>query len=264
MCQQQGAAHDVLQFAHVARPGVKPQQGQRGIVQAGHACRIWRMAQGHAEGERGDIVRPLAQGAQGEREDVEAVIEVRAKAAFGHFGRQVAVGAGDHANVHLDRACRADRHHFLFLQGAQQLGLEGKRQFGDLVQQQGAAVRGAHEALARLGGAGEGALLVAEQHGLQHGFGHGGAVHRDERAAAARAAVVDEAAEHFLAGAGRPVDEHGNVAVRQTVSQGENRDALGIGGDRFVRRSHGGEQHGERRLAHGVGVSQRDFGSAFA
>jgi hypothetical protein len=113
-------------------------------------------------------------------EDVQAVEEVGAEAALGHFGRQVAVGRGDDAHVDLDRLGRTDGDDLAFLKRAQQLGLQRQRHLGDLVEQQRAAVGSAEEALAGLGGAGEGALGVAEQQGLKHGFGHGRAVDGDE------------------------------------------------------------------------------------
>jgi hypothetical protein len=57
------------------------------------------------------------------------------------------------------------------LKRAEQLGLKRERELGDLVEQQRAAVRGAEQPLARSGRAGEAALLVTEQHRLQHGLG---------------------------------------------------------------------------------------------
>ena len=57
-------------------------------------------------------------------------------------------------------------------------------------------------------GAGERAAHVAEQLGFEQRLGHGGAVHLDERHVALRAAIVDRARDHLLAGAGLARDEH--------------------------------------------------------
>ena len=97
-------------------------------------------------------------------------------------------------------------------------------------------------------GAGEGALLVAEQQRFQHGFGHRGAVDRHERAGAARAAIVDEAAEHFLAGAGGAVYQHRDFAGGKPFGQREDREAFGIGGNR--RAGQGGGRRAARRGWH--------------
>ena len=63
----------------------------------------------------------------------------------------------------------------------------------------------------RLRGAREGALLVAEQFRLDQRLGQGGAVDRQERPAGTRRRAVDEARQHFLAGAGLSRQQHGRV-----------------------------------------------------
>jgi hypothetical protein len=60
----------------------------------------------------------------------------------------------------------------------------------DLVEEQGAAIRGFEPAVAGCGRAREGALLVAEQLALEDRFGDRGAVDRDERALRTRRVLV--------------------------------------------------------------------------
>ena len=62
----------------------------------------------------------------------------------------------------------ADALEFLFLQDAQKLGLEGRRNLADLVEEDGALVGEFEAPLARTDGAGESSLFMAEQFGLQH------------------------------------------------------------------------------------------------
>ena len=69
-----------------------------------------------------------------EGEDVEAVVQVCAEAAFLDFAGQIAVGAGDDADVDLDRLRGTQRHDFAFLEDAQQLGLQRQRHLGNLVE----------------------------------------------------------------------------------------------------------------------------------
>ena len=82
---------------------------------------------------------------------------------------QVAIGGGDDAHIHLHRALGADRIDFAFLQRAQQLDLHVQAQFADFVQEQRAAVGLLEFAQMLVGGAGEGALLMAEQDAIRSG-----------------------------------------------------------------------------------------------
>ena len=59
-----------------------------------------------------------------------------------------------------------------------------------------------------LRGAGEGALLVAEQLALEQRLGQGGAVDRDERLAPPGREVVDRLGDQLLAGARFALDQH--------------------------------------------------------
>src|SRR5690606_6785462 len=108
-------------------------------------------------------------------------VEVFAELALLGQVLQVAVGGGDEAHVDLLRLHRADPADLALLQHAQQARLGIQRQLADLVQEQGAAVGGLHQAGATGAGAGEGALLVAEQLGFDQGFRNGRAVDRDQR-----------------------------------------------------------------------------------
>ena len=112
---------------------------------------------------------------------MQAVEQVFAEAAVLHVGDQVAVGRGDQPHVDLDRLARADRLDLAFLDRAQELHLRGRRQFADLVEEQRAACGFDELADVAVGGAGEGALLVAEQDRLDEIVGDGAAIDRDER-----------------------------------------------------------------------------------
>src|SRR3546814_14357925 len=94
------------------------------------------------------------------------------------------------------------------------------------IEQQGAAVRGAEKALAPRRRAGEGALLVAEQQRLEHRLGQRRAIDRDEGAVAAARAQMDRARQHFIAGPGRAVDQHGDVGGGDAIGERIEREAL--------------------------------------
>lgn len=252
--KDQSPAHHVLELSHVARPGMRGEQGERLVADPRTPV---RMAQHHRKSEGGDVLGPFAQGAQSEREDIEPVVEVGPEPPFLDFERQVPVCAGDNPDIDLDRPCGTQRHNFAFLQCPQQLCLQGKRHFRDFVEQKRAAIGCAEEALAGGIGTGKRTLLVPEQQSFQHRFGHGRAVDGNERLVPARRALVDEAAQDFLAGAGRPVDQDRYVAGSNACRQCEDGQALGVGSDGCARTRRTGEQGGQRCFARTIGVTQR-------
>jgi hypothetical protein len=76
---------------------------------------------------------------------------------------EVGVGGADDAYVHGPFLGAADRLGAALLDGAQELHLHRERQFGDLVEEQGAAAGCLEQAHLVLVGAGEAALPVAEE-----------------------------------------------------------------------------------------------------
>ena len=112
----------------------------------------------------------------------------------------------------------ADSDDGSLLQHSQQLHLSGGGQFPDLVQEQGAAVRRREVPGTRPVGAGERALLVAEQLRLHQLGRQRAAVDGDERTAAARARLVDGARHQLLAGSGLSFQKNGHGARRHATS----------------------------------------------
>ncbi len=112
------------------------------------------------------------------------------------------MGRGDHAHVDLHGTRAANPLQFALLQHTQQLGLEGRRDFADLVEEDGAAVGRFETSAPRRHGSGEGALFVAEQFRFEQVFRQRSAVEAHVRAVGARRMVVDGVGDEFLAGAG--------------------------------------------------------------
>ena len=95
---------------------------------------------------------------------------------------------------------------------AQELGLHGGVHLADFVEQERALVGLLELADLAFGGAGEGALFVAEELAFEQRFGEGGAVEADERALPARAGIVDGPGDQLLADAAFAADQHGGAA----------------------------------------------------
>jgi hypothetical protein len=157
-------------------------------------------------GEERDVGGAFAERRHVDVEHVEPPVEVLAEAAVGDSLLEVAVGGGDEADVEAARLGGAEAAHLAFLEGAEQLGLERGGQLGDLVEEERAAVCGLEQAGLVAVGAGECALLVAEQLGLEQVLGQGRAVDGDEAAGAA-GQHVQCAGDELLAGAALAGDE---------------------------------------------------------
>ena len=235
LLQDQRALDGVVQLAHVARPGMPAQAvGRLRREPDRRQAHLAGVLDQQALGQRQDVRRTLAQRAPGQREHRETVIEVFAEAPGRHLALQVAVGGGQHADVQRQRLARADPLHLALLQHAQQLGLQAQGHFGDFVEQDGAAVGQLELAGLRGDGAGEGALLVAEQGGFQHVVRDRRAVDGHEGLAGARRALVNVARQHFLAGAGLAGDQHGGIAARHPGGQFQQLAAGRLLGHRAV------------------------------
>jgi len=100
---------------------------------------------------------------------------------------------------------------------------------------------------------------VTKQQRLQHRFGQCGAVDRDERLGGAGGGGVDGARQHFLAGAGRTVDQHGDVGLRHPLGQREQRQRFGVGGGRHVGTAgqRTDEAMADRRVDRSIGDAMR-------
>src|SRR5581483_12210333 len=151
--------------------------------------------------EEADVLAPLAEGRQRNREHAQAVVEIEAEAAFVHRFAEIPVGRRDHADVDRARPVAADRAHLLVLQDAEELRLDARARLAHLVEEDRPARCLLEETATLPVGAGERAPDVAEELALEHPFGKRGAVLRDEGTPRPRAVVVDRAREELLPGA---------------------------------------------------------------
>src|SRR5271156_1317077 len=145
--------------------------------------------------ERQNIFAALTQGRDAQGDDVEAVVEILAEMMRGNFGLEVAIRRRDYSRIDMNRALAADALEVLILQEAQKLGLQGRRQVGNLVEEDAAAVGGLEPAGLVLDRAGERAAHMPEQFALEQFFGQRGAIDDDERLALAPAPSMEELLE---------------------------------------------------------------------
>jgi len=93
-----------------------------------------------AVGEGKHIVRAFTQRRYGERENIKAIEKVFTKYAALYLIGEVAVSCGQHPDVDAAFFVAADASENAGFEHAQQFGLQIKRKFADLVEQQGSAV----------------------------------------------------------------------------------------------------------------------------
>src|SRR2546427_7326082 len=108
----------------------------------------------------------------------------------------------------------AQAFEFLFLQYAQQFGLQGRRNIAHLVQEERAFVGQFETANLLHYGSGERALLVAKKFTFQQIQGNGSTIEPYEGAPTPRAEVVNRARDQLLAGASFSLDQHSGTSWR--------------------------------------------------
>ena len=96
----------------------------------------------------------------------------------------------------------------MLLEHSEQLGLQGKGHFADLIEENGAPMRPLELADLLIDSPGERPFFMAKQFALQQSLRDRCAVDRDEWLRAARAIAVDESRQDFFPRAALPLDEH--------------------------------------------------------
>jgi hypothetical protein len=224
-----GALDHVVELAHIAGPRVvlEDRQGLGIEVKLARSGEVRDERRGHP----GDVALARAERRQLDLEDGDAKIEVLAEAAVAHGRREIAVGGGDQAEIgaHFDGA--ADAVEAPLLDHTEQLGLERGAELADLVEEERASVGLFEAALALRGGAGERALLVAEELRLHQRVGDRGAVDGDEGPRRALAGGVDRARDQLFAGAALAEDEDVDVARGDAIDLAEHGDHRRGSGD---------------------------------
>ena len=181
--------------------------------------------------ERHDVADTLAQGGNQQRKHVQPVEQILTKMATGDRVGDVPIGGGDDADVERYRLPAADPLHLALLQDPQQLGLQRQRHLGDLVEQERAILRLLELAGLRTVRTAEGSLLVPEERRFEQAVGNRRTVDGDERARAARRALVDMARHDLLADTTLATQQHRRIGLCHTPGEREKVFRHGVDGD---------------------------------
>ena len=131
--------------------------------------------------QSGDLFAAVAQRRDHQLDDGEAVVEILPEAPGSCLGGQVAIGAGDDADVDALHLPRADRLDLAFLQHAQELCLDRRGKLTHLVEHERSSVGFREEALPRLDRPGERASRVPEELRLRELARNRRAIERHQR-----------------------------------------------------------------------------------
>jgi hypothetical protein len=191
-------------------------------------------------GQPADVARPGPERGHGDDVRDQPVVQVGAEPALPLFGRQVAVRRADQPERRPLPRVAAEPLVRPLLDHPEQLGLEGRRELADLVEEQGAVVGQRERPLAAAHRVRERAALVSEELAAAQLRDDRGAVEHDE-VPLVRAGVeqVGQAGEQLLAGAGRAGQQDARVAVPGDLDQPAERPPPGRGGADQVRRDLG-------------------------
>jgi len=166
---------------------------------------------------------------------------------------EVAVGGRDDAHVHArGPGLAADGLDLAAFEESQQLGLHAQGHLPDFVEKDRALVRHAQASRLVTIGAGEAALRVTEELGLEQRFGKRGAVDGDERSPGARRLRVDVLGDEVLPHAALTGDEDLAVAGRHTLGRRTDvaHRGAGVHDDRIVTPRSDPEEDWGRRASH--------------
>src|SRR5437867_5420299 len=212
----------VLQLAHVAGPVVGHEEIDRLVAHSldtGPPPHESLLIDEVAHQER-DVLAPLAQRREMDVDDLQAVKEILVEGPRPHGGAQVGASRDDEAEAAADRLVVPEPAELAILQDAEELRLRFEREDFDLVQEQCGAVRQLEDAHPAAVGSGERAPLVSEQLALERRGRDRIAVQGHELLRGARAQLVNQPSDAFLAGASLAGDQDGTVGGSDTLHCG--------------------------------------------
>ncbi len=152
---------------------------------------------------------------------VQAIEQILAELAGADLAFEALVRGRDDPEVDFQALVAADALELLLLEDPEQLGLHGRGDVADLVEEDRPLVGQLEPAFPPGVGRGEGASLVAEEFALQERLGQGRAVDGHE-VPPELGRVVDRLGDQLLARAGLPLDQDGGLRPGDVADQLED------------------------------------------
>src|SRR5262245_49795469 len=98
-----------------------------------------------------------------------------------HFLLKIAIGSGNDPDVYVNFLLSAHALNFVFLQGAQDLGLQSKRNLSDFIEKQCPVIGLLKTADSLRDRAGKGSLFVSKEFAFKQFLRNGGTIHLHKR-----------------------------------------------------------------------------------
>ncbi len=141
VAQHDAALDHIGQLANVAGPRIGAQLTERFLGETGKMFFRFRgKALEKKIRQRGDILYPIAQGRQRNRDYIESMIQIFAERAASYRVIEILVGRRDNFDIDPDRLGAADPFKLPLLEKAQEFGLQLRGNIADLIEEDGAAV----------------------------------------------------------------------------------------------------------------------------
>ncbi len=154
-----------------------------------------------------------------QRNNIKPVEQIRAEFPILHLFLQIFIRGGQKTNIDLDRPGSTYARKFTFLKHAKKFGLQNRRQFSNLIEEQAATLGDFDHALLLRNGAGERAFFMAKQLAFQKSFRDSRAIQSHEWMAFAIAVVVSRASGEFFARSAFAADQHGGIAGSHALNE---------------------------------------------
>ena len=252
--QQTDAFQQVFKLAHVAGPLVGLENAPDVVVEITHPALVLGVVFDEAVfSQEKDVVSPLAQGRNIDRDHLQAVVQVVTEVAGLDLAQKDLVGRRNKAHIHVDGAHCAHPPETAGVEQGQHLGLHHRIEFAHFVQKDRAAIGRFNQSFLLADRAREGAPLVSEEFGLQQLGRDGCAVDVHEFGLGAVGLLVDHAGHQPLAGPGFAIDQDRvRLAARHTGDQLAQRDD----GRMFSNQRQGGRRGCHLEVAQEKGLGQ--------
>ena len=205
---------NVPQLADVAWPRVHLEQLHRLLGKTSDLSPpIGRKLPQERLGEQWDILPTLPQRRQMDGDGVDPEVKILAKPPLANLFLERAHRGRDDPHIDVDGSIGPEAFYLSLLENPQKLDLEGQRKLTDFVEEKGPLARRLETPDSTFAGAGEGALLEAEELGLDERFRQRGTAHPEIGFGAPRRVEVNGRGDHLLAGAAFTVNDHRGVRI---------------------------------------------------
>jgi hypothetical protein len=167
--------------------------------------------------EWGNVFAAIPQGRQGDRKNIQTIVEVTAKFLTVHHSLEVPVRRGDEPHVYAMGTTTSETFELLFLQNTEQFGLQCEWHIADFIKEESPFVSQFEAANSLCDCSGKSTPFMAKELTFKQVEGNRRTVQLDQRLAATGTRIVDRVSDEFLASAGLALDEHSRVRRRNPL-----------------------------------------------